>query len=472
MITLPAPLLVALIPIAAAIPAFLLRRWRSLEVLLAVGACLSVLLVLSPPVSGALELFTLRIEVGAPLVLMGRVMRVGGADRLTLALLFGCAAFLFALSRYAPQGWPYVPVGLVMLSLFSMALLIRPFLFSGLAFEAAAAFGAVMIQAERVGTLSTNAASRYLILSTLALPAFLGAGYVISQAAGIADPALQLASYQPAALLMVSGVCLLAGAIPIYTWISGVSNQASPLTTAFFATIATGAAAFLLLSFNEEYAWFASAPDVRAILTACGIGTAVLGGVIGWAQRSYSRILACGLSVELGAMFLMLASGTRAAVEAAVFSIPARAASLCLFGVGLTLLRMRAGGDDFQRVRGLGRRYPWVALGVTLGGLSLAGLPGTVGFVTRWLNMRAIGDVDLEAVMILLLAGVSVGWAVLRGAFSLLAEPDAAGTIETEPRGVALTIAAGALAVVALGLWPGLIAGLAKGIAMSYTFYR
>ena len=471
MIDVPASLLVVLIPAIAALPAYIFRRWRSFEMALALGACGLVLLLLAQPAEGGLKIALFNIETGGSLNLLGRILRVRATDQLALALLFSAAAVLFALSWQAPQGWSFVPVGLGMLSLFSLGLLIRPFIFAGLAFELAAALGAVMIQSERVGELSTSAAVRYLILSTLALPAFLGAGYVISQADGIADPALQMASYQPAALLLAIGFSLIFGAIPLYTWISGVANQASPLITAFVATVVSGALTFLYLEFCQEFTWFAGDATVRAVITLCGIGTLLLGGIVGWAQRSYGRILACGLSVELGATLLMLANGSKMSVEAAVFSIAARAVSLGLLGVGLTLLRRRVGGDDFERLRGYGRLYPWATLAIALGGLSLAGLPGTVGFVSRWLDIRVIGAGDLEVVMILILSGVSVGWATLRGLFSLLAEPPGAAD-QPESRGATVAAALAALAVVVLGLSPGIIASLAKNIAAAYTFYR
>ena len=118
---------------------------------------------------------------------------------------------------------------------------------------------------------------------------------------------------------------------------------------------------------------------------------------------------------------------------------------------------------------------------------------GTVGFVTRWLNIRVLSAQDLEVLMITLLAGISIGWGVLRGLFPLLAEPSNAETAtaaataataatattatEMEPaspalsRGAVLTLSLAAMAIVVLGLAPGPLAELAKAIASAYTFY-
>jgi len=475
--SLPASLFVVLIPLAAAVSAYLLRRWRSLESLAALIGCGLVIALLSQPATTTIPVPGLPIEVGGRLDLLGRTLTVQESDRLPLVVVLASALVVLGLSWRLPQGRLFAPLGLVILSLVCAGIMIRPFVFAALAFEAAAAMAAVLIQAERMGPLSTVGAQRYLVLSSLALPAFLGAGYVIGQALNVTEPALQSAAYQPAALLLALGFALLAGAVPLYTWTHAVANQASPLVTAFLATVVTGAVTFLFLEFKQQFDWFRGSPDVREAINLFGVTTLLLGGVIAWAQRSWGRILACCLSVDLGVVLLMLNHETPASVEAVAFAIAARGLSLGVFGAGLSALRSYTGTDDFARLRGAGRRYPLAALAIALGAFSIAGLPGTVGFVVRWLNVRVLSETDLEVMMIMLLAGVSIGWGVLRGLFSLLAEPlEEEGNAARAPsflsRGASASLLLGSVVVVMLGLAPGLLAGLARAIASAYTFYR
>lgn len=475
--SLPASLLVILIPLAASVPAYLFRRWRSVETLAALTGCGLVIALLSQPATATIPVPGLLIEVGGRLDLLGRALTVQEADRLPLVVLFASAMMVFGLSWRLPQGQLFVPLGLGILSLVCAGIMIRPFVFAALAFEAAAALAVVLIQAERMGPLSTVGAQRYLTLSSLALPAFLGAGYVIGQAPDVIEPALQAAAYQPAALLLVLGFALLAGAVPLYTWTHAIADQASPLVTAFLATVVTGAVTFLFLEFKQQFDWFRGNPDVYEAINLFGITTLLLGGVIAWAQRSWGRLLACCLSVDLGAVLLMLNYETPAAVEAVAFAIAARVLSLGVFGAGLSVLRSYTGTDDFARLRGAGRRYPLAALAIALGAFSIAGLPGTVGFVVRWLNMRVLSGADLEVMMIMLLAGVSIGWGALRGMFSLLAEsPEEPGNAERAPsplpRGASASLLIGVVIILLLGLAPGLLAELARAIALAYTFYQ
>ncbi len=54
-------------------------------------------------------------------------------------------------------------------------------------------------------------------------------------------------------------------------------------------------------------------------------------------------------------------------------------------------------GDDVSALAGLGRRSPWLAWAMTVAMLSLAGIPGTVGFIGKFQLIRAMvsGDVHL-----------------------------------------------------------------------------
>jgi multicomponent Na+:H+ antiporter subunit D len=471
---IPASLFIIIIPLVAALPAYILRRWRSIEVLIAMVACALVIGILSRPVDSTISLPGLSIQIGAPVNLLGRVLAVRAADRLPLLLLFASGMLLFMASWAVAQGWTFIPLGLGILSLLSTGLLIRPFVFAALAFEAAAALAAIMIQAERNGERSTTGAMRYLVLSTLALPAFLGAGYAVSQAANITDPTLQAAAYDPAVILLSVGFGLLLGAFPLFTWIHAAAKDAPPLATAFLGTVASGAATFLFLSMKEDFTWFRASPALHNVVNMLGIATLLLACFAGWAQRSFGRIIACGLGVELGSTLLLLGSETQLSIEAIAFGVLARAFSLGLMGAGVAMLREQSGSDEFNDLSGLGRQRLWAALAVALGGVSLVGLPGTIGFVSRWASVRVLGQNDLEVVVLTLVAGASVGIGLIRGLQSLFTLPSLGGTepAPPAPRRVAMTVALATLLVIVLGIAPGVTAPITKSIAENYTFYK
>ena len=118
---IPAPLLIIVVPIVAAIPAYFLRRWRVIEVFIAAIACGFVILLLSRPVDAgtgtALSLGGFTIDLQTPVNMFGRVLAVRISDRIPLLLLFSVALALFLLGLTVSQGWTFIPLGLGILAL-------------------------------------------------------------------------------------------------------------------------------------------------------------------------------------------------------------------------------------------------------------------------------------------------------------------------------------------------------------------
>ena len=471
-------LLVILIPLIAAVPATLLRRWRAAELSSALIGCGLVILLLSRSPENVLQVFGLRIDVDAPLNVLGRVIQVRGSERFPLMLLFISAAILFACAWSAAQGWTFVPVGLGMLSVLSAGLMIRPFVFAALAFVAAAAFGALMIQAERSGPRSTLGAVRYLIIAVLALPMFLGAGYAIGQASGIRDLATRTEAFNSAISLLIIGFSLLLGAFPLFTWVHGAAKDAPPLATAFLATVGSGAATFLLLEFFQEFDWFNQSRQISNALRSGAVVLLWLALLMGWAQRSFVRVLACALLAEIGSTLLLLSSNTAIGIAAVAVGLLARALALGLLSIGLSSLQRHSSSDQFEDVRGLGWRDRWMTIAIGVGSLSLVGVPGTVGFAYKWVSTRAAGSSlggEAGEMMLMLFASLSVCVGVARGLMALLDRSQRRLSTQSNfvpSWGEELGIMFGTVLVFVLGVWPSVVAPLAQAVANGYTFYR
>ncbi|PJF47474.1 MAG: hypothetical protein D6709_06010 [Chloroflexi bacterium] len=531
----PAALLVVSIPLVGALLAYLLRRWQGIEIGVAALACAGVIALLAQPPDSKIMLpgALVGIELSAPFEVLGRVLRVRATERVSILLLFICAAALFVMSWRALQGRLFVPIGLIVLAAASLALMIRPFVYAALAFEGAAALAALMIQAERGGERSTLGALRYLSATTLALPMFLFAGWAIDRAGvvNLNDATALAAAYGPATVLLIGGFGLMIGAMPLYTWVHPVARDASPLVTAFIVAVVAGALSFLWLDFWQAYPWLRVGGQAADALAVGGIVLLIFGGALAWAQNAFARVLACAILVEIGCALLVLSRGSQLAVEALAFATLTRALSLGVFGLGIWRLRALRSSDAFADVRGA--RDLWAALALGVGGLSLAGFPGTPGFVSRWSAARAYGVADVEGLALLLAASASVGVGVVRGLIAVfnapcvevIAEgpadaqsgsPSAArvlaiGSLGAVVRAAAdaspvsddplllegetliegevlrdvqqpifmsrdsfiarLMIGLGVAALIILAIWPGIIAPLAKAAAAQYTFY-
>jgi multicomponent Na+:H+ antiporter subunit D len=150
---------------------------------------------------------------------------------------------------------------------------------------------------------------------------------------------------------------------------------------------------------------------------------------------------------------------------------------------GLSSLRRKWEVDDqVKSLRGLGWEAPVSTLALTLGGLSIAGLPISAGFVWRWVLYRSLAPASPGIVLLLLAATAGVVIGVWRGLSSLLAPPEPAeeeNGAEESPKEETLSegklmvgiVMLGMIACVAVGLFPQYLAPLATRLAETYTFF-
>jgi multicomponent Na+:H+ antiporter subunit D len=116
-------------------------------------------------------------------------------------------------------------------------------------------------------------------------------------------------------------------------------------------------------------------------LSAIAIVTASLVAVY---QPDMKRMLAYSSVAQIGYITLGIAIANQAGLTGAIVhlfnhGITKGALFLLLGGVA-----MRAGRASFDRLAGLGRAMPLTAFGIVIAGLSLIGIPGTAGFVSKW----------------------------------------------------------------------------------------
>jgi NADH-quinone oxidoreductase subunit N len=105
--------------------------------------------------------------------------------------------------------------------------------------------------------------------------------------------------------------------------------------------------------------------------------------------------------------------GTKLGVDATVFYILTYLpVNIAAFAVIVARQRQRAGGEDISALAGLGARQPWLAWPMTIAMLSLAGIPGTVGFIGKLYLIRALvsGDYTWLAVVIVVGSMISLGY--------------------------------------------------------------
>ncbi len=470
------PLLLLIIPLVMAGIVYILLRWASLSALLAVGTALALgIAVVTLPLDQPVQVYfwgERQIAMGEAVRFLGRELVLDQADRMAMAILFLTAAGLFFLAWRVTSHSLLFPMGLGLLSLLSGALLIRPLIYAALLIEIAAALSIFALQAE--GQSPTRGGLRYLTFTTLALPGVLVTHWLLDRYVLTPD---EVGLLNTAAALLAVSFALLLGVVPFHTWVPAVAGDSVPLAGTFVLTIGNGAAWFLLLDFLETYPWLNTHPYFGSLFSTAGLAMIVVGGLLAPSQRRLGPLMGYGALVDSGGALIALGMHSRLGLTLVLLSLLVRPFGLALMATGLSGLRARNGDDDnCDALRGLGWKAPWSTAVLIFGGLSVAGLPVSAGFIWRWSLCRALMPSSPGSALLLLLAGVGVMVGVWRGLSALLARPrlpegDISPRAISEGWLMAVVVVVAILACVGVGLFPQVLAPLAARLAETYTFF-
>ncbi len=195
-------------------------------------------------------------------------------------------------------------------------------------------------------------------------------------------------------------------AVPFHFWTPDVYEGAPTPVTAF-VSVASKAASFALLvrffmavfpvelvidgQFIQDF-WVQLAAVVAVI-------SMTLGNVLALSQTNIKRLLAYSSIAQAGYTLIGVAaiqSQTGQGVAAVAFYLFMYTfTNLLAFGV-IVVFAEATGSEQISDLAGLNRRNPWLALAMTIGLLSLGGIPPAAGFFGKFFLFNAAIEAGLE----------------------------------------------------------------------------
>lgn len=263
------------------------------------------------------------------------------------------------------------------------------------------------------------------------------------------------------------GISLKLALFPLHSWLPNAYAYAPSVASAFLAGTATKVAIYLFFRFlftvfgGAEFFETTPVPEMFLVLSVAAIFVA---SVVAIFQNDVKRMLAYSSVAQIGYITLGISLATKTALTGSIvhmFNHALMKAGLFLL-VGCMVFRIRQFKID--DLAGIGQRMPFTMAGFTILGLSMLGVPGTAGFVSKWyLGMAAaeLGWWWLVALIVLssLITLVYIGRVIEVAYFR---EPTLAVAAATEAP--ASLLVPGLL--LALGcIWFGLDTSLSVGIA-------
>ena len=261
------------------------------------------------------------------------------------------------------------------------------------------------------------AAYQYLIMGTIGATFFLiGVGllYMITGTLNMADLAARLpaanAEYgttlRTAFAFIVVGVSLKLALFPLHSWLPNAYTYAPAAVTTFLAATATKVALYVLVRFmftifGFGYSFGATSLAVALVtLALIGIFFASIQAVF---QQNVKRILAYSSVAQIGYMALGIGFATTLGLTAGLLHLFNHALMKGALFMALGAVFFRVGSVRLDEMKGIGRDMPWTLGVFVIGGLSLVGVPGTVGFISKWYLILAALEKNWWPVAVLVL---------------------------------------------------------------------
>lgn len=272
-------------------------------------------------------------------------------------------------------------------------------------------------------------------------------------------------------LILLSGLGFKISAVPFHLWTPQAYTASREPVAALLATtskIAAVAAAIVVLRplTGVDLATVADPTAVRLGLAVVAATSMTVGNLIAFGQDDPVRLLAWSTIAQAGWVLLPLAAVSVSGVgAAAAYVLAYAAATILVFGVVTVVHTRRPGepalGRTLAAYRGLFRTDPFLASALTLGLVSLAGLPpGVVGLLAKVAALRPVVEQGMWWLAIIAVVNAVIGVAVyLRWVAVLFGDPGERRRVPGMVPGAAAAVALGAVVVVVTSLAPEVLFG-------------
>ena len=323
---------------------------------------------------------------------------------------------------------------------------------------------------------------KYLIMGTIGATFYLiGVGliYLMTGTLNLADMELRIhevGDQKPilvAAGFITIGLALKAAVFPLHVWLPNAYTYAPNAVTVFLAACSTKVSLYLLLRFDFfvfqgnlanhdiQFAYFLMPLAVLAILIASGVALF---------EQNIKRLLAYSSIAQIGYILLGASFVTVAGLTASTVHLFNHALAKGALFLAVGCLATSCMGLRLSELGGVAKRMPWTAAAFVVAGFSLIGIPGTVGFISKWylitaaLEQGSLGIALVAVLVISSLMAVVYIWRIVEAIYFAEPSSDLSAVREAPFMMLAVTWAA-VLANLYFGLAPEVPVTLATSAA-------
>jgi multicomponent Na+:H+ antiporter subunit D len=194
--------------------------------------------------------------------------------------------------------------------------------------------------------------------------------------------------------------------VPLHIWLPNAYSFAPTVVTCFLAATATKVALYVLIRF--VFSVFGYELDFVKelfvyLLMPLAIIAMIFGSVIAIFKQNLKKLLAYSSLAQIGYMLLGLSLLSIKGLSASLVHMVNHGFTKATLFMALGAFMIQTKNSYLGSLRGLGKSMPFTSAAFVIGGLSLIGVPGTAGFISKWILIEAVIDKELWFVALVIL---------------------------------------------------------------------
>ena len=281
-----------------------------------------------------------------------------------------------------------------------------------------------------------TAAYQYLIMGTVGATFLLiGIGLLYAETGTLnmldlhqrLQPILDHRTVHTGFAFIVVGIALKLALFPLHLWVPNAYKYAPSVISVFLASTATKVAVYIMLRmvFTVFSSEFISTTPTYLVFQILGIFGVIFASIIAIYQTDAKRLLAYSSIAQVSYIVLGIGLTSALGVTATLIHMFNHALMKGALFMAIGAIVYRVGISRLEVLHGLGRQMPWTFAAIFISGLSLIGIPGTAGFISKWYFVLAALEQQswLIALVIILgsLLSVVYMWKIVEVLFFRLA---------------------------------------------------
>ncbi len=431
------PILQVVVPLMVAPVAALMRRRGAawLLALLATWASLAIAILLLVRV---LEEGTIIYSLGGWAAPWGIEYRVDTVSAYVLVIVAGIGAIVTPYAKLSVArevGYRQAPLlysGLLLCLSGLLGITITGDVFNLFVFLEISSISAYALIAMGPDRRALHASFKYLIMGSIGATFIvigIGMMYMMTGTLNMADLAVRLPlvssrTVSVAFAFLTVGISLKLALFPLHAWLPDAYTYAPSTVTVFLASTATKVAVYMLVRvfftiFGIAFSF--QTMNLHRVLLPLALLAILSASVTAIFQKNVKRLLAYSSVAQVGYMILGISLASVTGLTAGLIHLFNHALMKGALFMAVGAVMYQVGSVRIEAMNGLGRKMPWTMAAFVAAGLSLIGVPLTVGFISKWFLVLAAVEKGMWMVALAVLLGSLLAmvyiWRVVEAAY-------------------------------------------------------